>query len=64
VDGALTQTVDLPDRDRKNDSTAREYDKTFEFAIPPGRHRVTLRNSGGDWAFVSWYAFTGGIAKW
>lgn len=64
VDGELTQTIDLPDLDRKNDGAAREYDKTFEFAIPPGHHRVTLRNAGGDWAFVSWYAFTGEIEKW
>jgi hypothetical protein len=64
VDGALRQTVDLPDLDRKNDSAAREYDRTFGFAIPPGRHRVTLRNAGGDWAFVSWYAFMGGTEKW
>lgn len=64
VDGMLTQTVELPDLDRKNDGAAREYDRTFEFTVPPGRHRVTLRNSGGDWAFVAWYAFTGEIAGW
>jgi hypothetical protein len=64
VDGALTQTVEMPDLDRKNDSAAREYDRTFEFAIPSGHHRMMLRNSGGDWAFVSWYAFTGEIAGW
>ncbi|MBI5394035.1 MAG: hypothetical protein HZA91_01930 [Verrucomicrobia bacterium] len=64
VDDALTQTVDLPDLDGKNDNAAREYDKTYEFTIPPGRHRVTLRNAGGDWAFVAWYAFTGEIEKW
>ncbi len=64
VDGALTQTVDLPDLDGKNDAAAHEYDKTFEFAVPPGRHCVTLRNVGGDWAFVAWYAFAGEIAGW
>ncbi len=64
VDGALTRTFDLPDLDRKNDSAAREYDKTFEFAVPPDRHRVTLRNSGGDWAYVAWYGFAGEIAEW
>jgi hypothetical protein len=56
--------VELPDLDRKNDSAAREYDKTLEFDVPPGRHRVTLRNSGGDWAFVAWYAVAGEIAGW
>lgn len=62
VDGAVSRTVALPDRDRKNDSAAREYDQTFEFSIPPGRHRVTLRNVGGDWACISWYSFAGEIA--
>jgi hypothetical protein len=64
MDGALTRTVELPDLDRKNDSAAREYDKTLEFDVPPGRHRVTLRNSGGDWVFVAWYAVAGEIAGW
>ncbi len=64
VDDSLTQIENLPDLDRKNDSGAREYDRTFEFIIPPGRHRVTLRNSGGDWAFVAWYAFVGEIGNW
>ena len=53
------KSIDLPDRDGKNDSMAREYDQTFEFAIPPGRHRLTLDNVGGDWACIGWYAFTG-----
>ena len=59
VDGRVVQVVDLPDRDGKNDAMAREYDQTFEFAIPPGRHRVTLDNIGGDWACIGWYAFKG-----
>jgi hypothetical protein len=63
VDGVLAQTVDLPDLDGKNDFVAREYDRTFEFAIPSGRHRVTLRNGGGDWAYVRSYAFVGEITE-
>jgi hypothetical protein len=59
VDGHAAKVVDLPDRDGKNDAMAREYDQTFEFAIPPGRHRVTLDNVGGDWACIGWYAFKG-----
>ncbi len=31
----------------------------IEFAIPPGRHRLTLDNAGGDWACIGWYAFMG-----
>ena len=64
VDDGPAQTADLPDLDGKNDAHAMEYDKTFEFTVPPGRHRVTLRNVGGDWAFVSWYAFAGEIGGW
>lgn len=63
VGGALSQTVDLPDLDKRNDGSAREYDRTFDFAIPPGRHRVTLRNAGGDWATIAWYAFEGDIEE-
>jgi hypothetical protein len=59
VDGRVTTTVDLPDRDRKNDSQAREYDRTYELPIPPGRHRVALDNIGGDWVALDWYAFSG-----
>ncbi len=64
VDQAVAQTVDLPDLDGKNDAAAREYDKTYEFPIPPGRHRVTIRNVGGDWACLAWYAFTGRTEDW
>lgn len=64
VDGEVAGTAELPDLDKKNDSGAGEYDRTLEFPIPPGRHRVTLRNRGGDWAFVAWYAFDGEIAAW
>lgn len=59
VDGRTDKVIDLPDRDGKNDGRVKEYDQTFEFTIPPGRHRLTLDNVGGDWACVGWYAFTG-----
>jgi hypothetical protein len=59
VDGQVEKTIDLPDRDGKNDSRAREYDQTYELPIPPGRHRLTLDNLGGDWASIGWYAFAG-----
>jgi hypothetical protein len=61
VDGRVEKVLDLPDRDGKNDAMAREYDQTFEFAIPPGRHHVTLDNVGGDWACIGWYAIKGEI---
>jgi hypothetical protein len=62
VDGQDRKTVDLPDRDGKNESMAREYDQTFDFPIPPGRHRLTLDNVGGDWACIGWYALAGETA--
>jgi hypothetical protein len=59
VDGRPGATIDLPDRDGRNDASAREYDRTFEVSVPPGQHRVTLDNVGGDWACISWYRFVG-----
>jgi hypothetical protein len=61
VDGQLVKGVELPDRDHKNDGAAREYDKTFSFSIPSGKHRVTIQNNGGDWMTVDWYAFDGEV---
>ncbi|QNN21385.1 hypothetical protein HED60_03560 [Planctomycetales bacterium ZRK34] len=57
IDGKLEKTIDLPDRDRRNDAYATEYDETFTLNIPAGEHRISLTNDGGDWAFVSWYSF-------
>ncbi|NQT85405.1 hypothetical protein HQ560_01490, partial [bacterium] len=57
VDGKPLEAIDVPDRDGKNDGAAREIDRTFTFPIPPGNHRVTLRNTGKDWLSVGWYAF-------
>ena len=59
VDGRVARSEDVPDRDGKNDDAAGEYDRTIEFPIPPGAHRLTLDNSGGDWALIDWYAFAG-----
>jgi len=58
VDDRVEKTVDLPDLDGKNDATpAKEYDQTFEFPVPAGKHRATLNNIGHDWASIGWYAF-------
>jgi hypothetical protein len=59
VDGRIEKRIDLPDRDGKNDAMAKEYDQTFLLPIPPGRHRLTLDNVGGDWACIGWYAVNG-----
>lgn len=59
VDGNVVKAVDLPDRDRKNDMHAPEYDDVIEFILPPGKHRVTLRNTGKDWLSVAWLRFGG-----
>lgn len=61
VDGRTEKTVDLPDRDGKNDTCAHEYNQTYELPIPPGRHRVTLDNVGNDWFSVGGYAFSGDL---
>lgn len=57
VDGATKQVVELPDRDGRNDALATEYDQTFHFPFPAGQHRLTLDNTGGDWAYMTWIAF-------
>jgi hypothetical protein len=59
VDSRTVKTIDLPDRDGKDDALAAEYDETFALPIPPGRHRATLDNVGGDWACIGWYALAG-----
>jgi len=64
LDGQPVKNVELPDRDGKNDSSAREYDATFETSIPPGRHRISIANTGGDWAVVDWYRFLGQVDEY
>lgn len=59
VDGNLSQTVDLPDKDGKNDGNTPEYDQDVVFVIPAGHHRLTLDNVGGDWATITWLQFEG-----
>ena len=61
VDGTLAGRVELPDLDGKNDSRAPEYARVLEFAVPAGRHRVRISNSGGDWTTVDWYCFVGAL---
>jgi hypothetical protein len=61
VDDQPAKTIELPDRDGKNDGSAREYDQTHAFPIPAGKHRVAIRNTGGDWMTVDWYAFDGEV---
>ena len=63
LDGKLLKAIDLPDRDGRNDGSAREYDATYTFPIPAGKHRVTIHNVGGDWATVGWYAFRGEVGQ-
>jgi hypothetical protein len=62
VDGQVRQTIDVADRDGKNDAMAGELNDTLTFAIPPGRHRLTLDNVGPDWVSIAWYAIDGKIA--
>lgn len=64
IDGQPRQAAELPDLDHKNTTDATEYDKTVSFPIPAGRHRLTLDNTGGDWASVNWVALTGDFKPW
>jgi len=58
LDGGPVQAVDLPDLDGSNRDTG-EYNRVLSFPIPAGRHRVSLDNTGGDWATVDWIEFAG-----
>lgn len=62
IDDRPSAVEDLPDLDRQNDASAPEYNRVLEFDIPPGKHRIAIRNTGGDWAHLSWFAFDGEIA--
>ncbi len=57
IDGQVKTVMALPDRDGKNDPSAKEYDQTVEYLVPRGPHRVTVDNDGADWAVVDWYEF-------
>lgn len=54
-DGTTREAVDLPDRDGKNDGQVQEHNRTLRFDFPPGKHRLTLCNTGRDWLTVGWY---------
>jgi hypothetical protein len=54
LEGKVVRTVDLPDLDGKNDSTANEYDKHISVAIPAGARRVAVENPGADWLVMDW----------
>jgi len=54
----------MPPRRQAPQGPAREYDRTYAFAIPAGRHRVTIQNAGGDWATIAWYALKGEVGEW
>jgi hypothetical protein len=63
VDGEVAKTVDLPDKDGANDGNAAEYNQEITFAIPVGRHRLTLDNVGGDWATLTWVQVEGDFGE-
>lgn len=62
VDDATVQAVDLPDLDGQNRDSG-EYNRVLTFSIPAGQHRVSLDNTGGDWAVIDWIEFVGDFAE-
>lgn len=58
LDGKVQQSVDLPDKDGKNDRNANEYDKCVGLTIPAGSHKVSLENPGADWLVMDWLQFS------
>lgn len=63
VDGQEIGSVDLPDRDGKNDGSVNEYAKEVSFELPQGHHRVLVENVGADWLTVDWYEFNLGAVS-
>lgn len=59
VDGKKALEADLPDKDGKNDGAAKEYDREFTVPIGPGKHRIAVDNTGGDWMTVDFYVLVG-----
>lgn len=59
VDGKPSLTMPIADRDGKNDGNAEEINTTYSVPIPPGHHRISVDNNGGDWFTVDWYRFIG-----
>jgi hypothetical protein len=62
VDDNAPTVVELPDRDGKNAGNVPEYDQTFTFPLPAGKHRVRLHNTGPDWLTLEWLEFKGSFA--
>lgn len=62
LNGKVVKEVEIADRDRKNDTSAHELDYTIDVEIPAGQHRLTVQNTGKDWASVNWLRFTGDFA--
>jgi hypothetical protein len=64
---AAALAVEAPRRtrpvERIEDAIVYTVNESIQFPIPPGRHRVTVQNTGGDWATIAWYAFTGELAE-
>ncbi|MBO3803652.1 MAG: hypothetical protein JTT11_07275, partial [Candidatus Brockarchaeota archaeon] len=61
--GSLVKSAALPDLDRKNDASAKEYDEFVKASLLPGTHEIKLDNSGGDWLSVDYVKFTFAMMK-
>ncbi len=53
VDGELVRTEDFADTDQDT-ATLTRYDRTYQVALPKGRHTVVVENPGNDWFYVAY----------
>lgn len=57
LDGRTILRETLPDKDRRNDASAHEIDRTFTIPVPRGPHTIRLFNPGPDWLTVDRFIF-------
>lgn len=63
VDGSTARTVELEDRDGKNDGSANEYNLDVTVPVPVGKHTVAVDNAGNDWFTIDYVKFTDAALK-
>jgi len=58
LDGETRLSADFPDTAPADHETMQQFNRAYRIAVPAGPHRITVENTGADWAFVA-YRFVG-----
>jgi hypothetical protein len=55
LDGKVILSKEFPNTNKDGDRrTLMQYNKAYRIALPEGRHKVTVENTGNDWIIVSY----------